>query len=110
MPGTHDTMADKGDGSVRTQTMDLREQLDSGIRVLDIRLRSIDNVFTIHHQAYYLNHVFGEVLNVATAFLTQHSGETIVMRVKNERPDDEKSSMSFEEIFARYVGEFSSFI
>ncbi|EEP95718.1 Phosphatidylinositol-specific phospholipase C2 [Yersinia aldovae ATCC 35236] len=33
----------------QTQSWNIKEQLDNGIRFLDARCRLIDNVFTLHH-------------------------------------------------------------
>ncbi|WP_300464637.1 hypothetical protein [Desulfobacula sp.] len=39
--------------------MSLAQQLDSGIRAFDIRLRHLNNSFTVHHGAAYQNATFG---------------------------------------------------
>lgn len=93
IPGTHNTMSNGPGGDiVRNQSLSLSTQLNAGIRYLDIRVRAIDGVFTLHHGPVYLNVNFGNVLNEVTKFLNQYPSETILMRIKQEhdpRPWDE---------------------
>lgn len=98
LPGTHDTMAFHGGDSAQTQSMPLPNQLQSGIRVIDVRCRHIENVFAIHHGMVFQNAFFGDVLNTVTEFLKKNGSETVYMRVKEEY-DPEKNTRSFEETF-----------
>ena len=41
VPGTHDTMTHRCDGYTTTQSLSLVEQLDCGVRFVDIRLRRL---------------------------------------------------------------------
>jgi 1-phosphatidylinositol phosphodiesterase len=107
IPGTHDTMTDGyqpglGLGDLFTgqniptdtvpipkdfvvsQSMDLITQLNSGIRFIDIRCKAINNQFLIYHGDFYVGASFDDVLNTVTSFLTNHPGETVLMRVTNE--------------------------
>lgn len=84
IPGTHDSLAFYGGDLAQTQTLDLTEQLNAGIRAIDIRCRHIEDVFAIHHGVIFQKTYFGNVLDDATAFLQAHPSETIVMRVKEE--------------------------
>jgi 1-phosphatidylinositol phosphodiesterase len=83
--------------------MTLSTQLNSGIRVLDIRCRHIEDVFAIHHGIIFQNAFFGgDVLEPAINFLAAHPGETILMRVQEEHtPKD--NTRSFEETFQWYM-------
>lgn len=102
IPGTHDTMSTGPGGDiVRTQSLTLTTQLNAGIRYLDIRVRAIDNVFTIHHDLVYLNVNFGHVLNEVTSFLKAHPSELILMRVKQEY--DPVSWNEFNQILNSYL-------
>ena len=86
IPGTHNSATATYRGGlsdyVRTQSIDIRKQLDNGIRFLDIR--AIDGVFTMHHDRYYLNQNFGDVLNKTVAFLRDNPEEVVYMRLKQE--------------------------
>ncbi|MCG6493897.1 phosphatidylinositol-specific phospholipase C domain-containing protein [Kitasatospora sp. A2-31] len=90
IPGTHDTMAVKGGSLVQTQEDHgasggtLANQLIRGVRALDIRVRVIGGGFTVHHGAFYQDAVFDDVLIRTRDFLKEHSGETILMRLKAE--------------------------
>jgi 1-phosphatidylinositol phosphodiesterase len=100
-PGTHDTMAFFGGDAVQTQSLSLENQLESGVRVLDIRCRHIEDIFAIHHGPFFQNTFFGDVLNITTKFLHDHPGETVLMRVKEEY-NPEKNTRTFEETFRDY--------
>ncbi|WP_051969724.1 phosphatidylinositol-specific phospholipase C [Kitasatospora azatica] len=84
LPGTHDTCSLYGGAITQTQTLSVPDQLTAGIRFMDIRCRAINGVFAIHHSQFFQNIFFGDVLNDCQAFLAQHPGETLVMRVKQE--------------------------
>jgi 1-phosphatidylinositol phosphodiesterase len=101
IPGTHNSMATKGNRWVQNQTMSLQNQLDSGIRYLDIRVRAIDGVFAIHHGAFFLDVMFGEVLNTVKGFLDRNPSETVLMRIKEEYKP--VSNLEFNTILASYL-------
>ncbi|WP_255208006.1 phosphatidylinositol-specific phospholipase C [Myxococcus sp. AM009] len=103
LPGTHDTMAYQSYGGslTQTQSLDLRRQLDAGIRALDIRCRHIADSFTIHHGVVYLHVNFDDVLRTAIQFLNANPSETLVMRVKKEHTE-ENVTRSFAATFEAY--------
>jgi len=101
LPGTHDTMSFYGGDKVITQSLSLPNQLESGIRVLDIRCRHISDVFAIHHGAVFQNAFFGDVLNDVVAFLRTHKGEAVFMRVMEEfKPSN--TTRSFDATFTNH--------
>lgn len=106
IPGTHDSGARVDapviSGTAKTQDLSIAEQLNAGVRFLDIRCRHIDNAFTIHHGAIYQNLNFDDVLNACYAFLNSHPSETIIMSVKEEY-DASNTTRSFEQTFDSYV-------
>lgn len=103
VPGTHETMARFGGPAPECQTLTLKKQLDAGLRAFDIRLRHIENVFAIHHAAYFQNAFFGDdVLQVFIDFLADHPTETIIMRAKREH-NVKDVTRSFGETFAWYM-------
>ncbi|MGC5343414.1 phosphatidylinositol-specific phospholipase C domain-containing protein [Streptomyces sp. DT171] len=127
LPGTHDTLALHGGAAVQTQensgdsAKTLTAQLERGIRAIDIRVRVTENkYFTVHHGAIYQEANFDDVLSKAQAFLGQHKGETIVMRLKAECPikgagivdceNDPKTvdQAKIESIFGEYVKKYPS--
>ncbi|ELS57742.1 putative 1-phosphatidylinositol phosphodiesterase [Streptomyces viridochromogenes Tue57] len=84
IPGTHDTMARNVTFVAETQKSPLPEQLNAGVRALDIRARHFHDHFTIHHGAVYLNANFTDVLRQTTDFLKAHPGEAVLMRLNEE--------------------------
>lgn len=98
LPGTHDTMSFYGGDAAQCQTLSLKNQLESGIRVLDIRCRHIADVFAIHHGMVFQKTYFSDVLNIVINFLQHHNGESIYMRVKEEYKA-ENNTRTFEETF-----------
>ncbi|KAL0564936.1 hypothetical protein V5O48_017101, partial [Marasmius crinis-equi] len=89
LPGTHDTMAFYGWPVSQCQTLDtpLNVQLQSGIRVLDIRLALVKGALIAYHGVYPQKTPFAAILAVLHAFLTSpspSSRETVVMSIKQE--------------------------
>ncbi|MBF2062909.1 MAG: phosphatidylinositol-specific phospholipase C [Calothrix sp. C42_A2020_038] len=109
IPGTHDSMSLHGGDVVTTQSMSLATQLNSGIRVLDIRCRHINDSFAIHHGVVYQKANFDDVLKTVADFLANNPSETVLMRVKEEyKPQN--NTRSFEETFKKYNEKYSKFI
>lgn len=109
IPGTHDSGTYNFkkvivSNYVTTQDLSIRGQLDHGIRFLDIRCRHINDSFTIHHDKYYCNLVFGEVLKQCISFLQDNQSECIVMMVKEEYKP-ENNTRKFYETFLKYVND-----
>lgn len=106
IPGTHDSGARVDTpvvtGTAKTQDLSIAEQLNAGVRFLDIRCRHIDNSFAIHHGAIYQNLNFDDVLNACYTFLQNNPSETIIMSVKEEY-DASNTTRSFEQTFDSYV-------
>ncbi|MEW1720955.1 phosphatidylinositol-specific phospholipase C domain-containing protein [Streptomyces sp. NPDC093109] len=101
IPGTHDSGARVGGLYVACQNTSIAEQLESGVRFLDIRCRAFDNAFSIHHAAFYQNLNFDDVLGACRAFLQARPSETVLMRVKQEYSS--VSDTEFRRIFDTYL-------
>lgn len=108
IPGTHDSGArvEPVAGTAKCQDLNIADQLEAGIRFLDIRCRHIDNAFAIHHGAIYQNLNFDDVLTTCRSFLSNHPREVIVMCVKEEY-DASNNTRSFEETFNTYVTKYN---
>ncbi|WP_233515416.1 phosphatidylinositol-specific phospholipase C [Marinitenerispora sediminis] len=104
IPGTHDTMARDVTALAETQESPLPEQLDAGVRALDIRTRHFQDRFTIHHGRVYLHANFTDVLRQTTDFLREHPTETVLMRVKPEHTA-EQNTRTYEETLDWYLTE-----
>ncbi len=101
IPGTHDSGARFGGPWSECQNTTVAQQLDSGIRFLDVRCRVTGGSFAIHHGASYQNAMFGDVLVACRDFLAAHPSETVLMRVKQEY--SEESDATFRAVFDDYL-------
>jgi 1-phosphatidylinositol phosphodiesterase len=106
IPGTHDAGArfETFGGTAKCQNLTIADQLNAGVRFLDIRCRHINNAFKIHHGSVYQNLGFDDVLNAIFGFLNGNPGETVIMSVKEEYAPS-GNSRSFEATFDSYVAQ-----
>ncbi|MEX3099023.1 phosphatidylinositol-specific phospholipase C [Serratia ureilytica] len=107
IPGTHDSASFHsnitGAGFTQTQSWDIKQQLNYGVRFLDARCRLIDDVFAMHHGPVYLKQQFGDFLQTCIDFLKRNPTEFIVLSVKKEHTT-ENSKKSFASVMQdRYV-------
>lgn len=102
IPGSHDSCALYGGVYGRCQTMSLREQLDAGVRFVDIRCRAIEDRFQIHHGMIDQKITFAEVRDQCEAFLRANPSECVLMSVKEEYVA-KANTRSFGETFADYL-------
>lgn len=104
IPGTHDSGArhEPFPGTAKTQELSIGDQLNAGVRFLDIRCRHFNDAFAIHHGAIYQHLNFDDVINACKAFLTANPSETIIMSVKPEHTA-ENNTTTFEERFLAYA-------
>ena len=112
IPGTHESCARQAPFPgivaqyINCQDWLLEEQLNHGIRYIDIRCRRIGDVFTIHHDKYYLGINFGAgVRDVCVNFLKENPGECIIMQIKEEYIP-ENNPPTFQQTFDSYVTGF----
>ncbi|MGL6160328.1 phosphatidylinositol-specific phospholipase C [Microbulbifer sp.] len=104
IPGTHDSgaMHEPWPGTAKCQNLTIAQQLDSGVRYLDIRLRHYEDSLVVHHGSVYQHMNFDDVLTMVTAFLAAHPSETVIMQVKEEY-DPHNNTRSFEQTFNSYA-------
>ncbi|HLP54433.1 MAG TPA: phosphatidylinositol-specific phospholipase C domain-containing protein [Fluviicola sp.] len=85
IPGTHDSgTKNTGDGAAHTQNFGIYDQLQDGIRFLDIRLDGVtafDNELVVKHGCILCFLNFSDVLNDCKTFLASNNRETIIMLV-----------------------------
>lgn len=86
IPGTHDTCAIIGGpfDTAKCQDIGLLDQLNLGIRFIDIRCRLYEGAFTIHHGPIYQEMNFTDVLSETRTFLEANPSETVIMSVQQE--------------------------
>lgn len=110
IPGTHDSGALHEawyEIGVQCQSLTIPEQLNAGVRYLDIRCRHFNNAFVIHHDKYYQKQNFNDVLESVTSFLRANPSETVVMLVKPEYTA-EGNTRTFAETFKAYQAEWEA--
>ncbi|MFJ7208791.1 phosphatidylinositol-specific phospholipase C [Streptomyces sp. NPDC098789] len=106
IPGTHDSWCtDPANGTkwAQTQNWGVPEQLERGIRFLDIRLNGLQgapNEFGLYHGSAYQGHRFQDVLEACRNHFKKYPGETVIMRVKNENSGGQ--ALSDEEFRRRF--------
>ncbi|MER5865457.1 phosphatidylinositol-specific phospholipase C [Kitasatospora sp. NPDC002040] len=109
IPGTHDSCCtDPANGTEwsHTQNWGVPEQLERGIRFLDIRcngLAGAPDAFGIYHSGWYQGTTFDQVLNQCRSFLAAHPGEVLLMRVKKENGTNNDVGADFARIFNGYL-------
>lgn len=108
IPGTHDTgtYAVYVNVFAQTQTLSILEQLQAGIRYLDIRCHHADNRLSIYHGPIPTTLTFQEVIKDCITFLNANPSECIIMQVKNENDLPEwGNNRSFYETFISNASE-----
>ena len=104
MPGSHDTMAlySIGDLAGQCQSLSLENQLNLGVRFLDIRLKEDNNKLKAVHGFIDQRASFNEITSVIESFIKQNPTEMIIMSVKEEA-NASKSDISFEDSLKTYL-------
>ncbi|MFD8750286.1 phosphatidylinositol-specific phospholipase C [Kitasatospora sp. NPDC059577] len=91
IPGTHDSCCENpayGTEWSHTQNWGIPQQLEEGVRFLDIRcngLQGAPDELGIYHSDNYQHLRLQDVLDRCRTFLQARPGETVVMRLRNER-------------------------
>ncbi|MBQ8287691.1 MAG: phosphatidylinositol-specific phospholipase C [Clostridia bacterium] len=105
IPGTHDSGADDNTPFVslfsKCQDLSIADQLTSGVRFLDIRLKLQSGKLNVYHGAANQYLTFDEVRSDCKAFLAAHPDEVILMSIKQE--DD--NSADFPAAIAAAINE-----
>ena len=96
IPGTHDTAADSGDNWTKTQDKNIEQQLNSGIRVFDIRLVHDNGIVKLCHGKHIFDTTFdGDVLKTTVEFLKEHPSETVIMTIKQDLDLDKDGAIKY---------------
>ena len=103
--GTYDIFLSTAVGFAKCQDRSITDQMNAGIRFLDIRCRHIENAFAIHHGQVYANINFDDVLRQVRDFLSANPTEIVLMRVSNEH-DAQDNTRSFTATFQSYVDKY----
>ena len=103
LPGTHNSAAllEPLPGTAKCQSLTIEEQLNAGIRFLDIRCRHQNSGFSLHHGFVDQKQTFAQLQQTLADFLTQNPSEAIVVSIQEtSKPDN--NSRSFAETFLSY--------
>lgn len=86
IPGTHESAAlhEGLPNTARCQWLSIKQQLNIGVRYLDIRCRHMNNKFNIYHGIVNQRQNFSDILNACKQFLKENPSEFIFMCVKEE--------------------------
>ena len=110
LPGTHDSCTANITAIASCQAWSLQDQLNHGIRYIDIRCRQIGSTFAIHHGLVFTMVMFGDgVRDVCVDFLQAHPTECIVMQIKWHEYDDDNPVGTFQQVLDGYLQGFGSF-
>ncbi|KAH0552180.1 hypothetical protein KQX54_006587 [Cotesia glomerata] len=90
---------------VKTQDLSIFAQLESGIRVLDMRVRLTNNTFVMHHYYFHLGITFDELVIEVQNFLKNHPQELVLMFMKEEL-DERKNHKSNCYVLKQYITKF----
>jgi len=84
IPGTHDTGTYMMTGLSRTQARNITEQLNDGIRYLDLRIGILDGTGqVIHHDIDYVGPKVDDVLRDVGTWLASHAGEIVILKMSH---------------------------
>ncbi|MGH3785135.1 MAG: phosphatidylinositol-specific phospholipase C [Pseudonocardiaceae bacterium] len=112
IPGTHDSCSVDGIlGFGKTQNLDLADQLNAGIRFLDIRLAYYRDDLFVHHDVVHMGKCYADVLKICSSFLGQHPSEAIFMSIKNEsRFDSNLGQFAPSQVFGKARGDRANWV
>ena len=116
IPGTHDSgTAEEHDDNYcsglmvgrccQTQDWTLKQQLEAGIRFVDIRLKHKNNDFILHHDFITIGPNLKFVLDVFTTFLKENPTETIIMSYQQAQKSVDSNGVPFYKDFQKQVRE-----
>ena len=98
MVGTHDSASYYGGDIVQTQSLSIADQLDMGVRCLDLRCKHIRNGLQVYHGIVDQKMKCRDFVVSIVQFLRQHPTETVLLRVAEE-DRGAKNTNTFEEAF-----------
>lgn len=109
IPGTHDSGAMyewrkiiEISGSAKAQSLTIHQQLNSGVRFLDMRA---NHEMNIYHGAVDQHLKLDQVLAVLETFLRENPSETVIMSLKRENTNQ---NTKFDENFTKLYNKYSS--
>ena len=104
IPGTHDSGARHSIGDVagKCQDMSIADQLASGVRFLDIRLKLSNNQLVVVHNFVDQNLSFEDVIEDLVSFIEKNNSETLIISIK-EDASPSNSTISFDSALVKQL-------
>ena len=105
IPGAHDACTagvDEEYSWFRTQTLDIQQMWDAGVRSFDLRPAACGNELSIYHDVAATHTSFEEVVGILEDNLERHPGEFAVVVFRHEDVAD--TSDNFESLMGRFLG------
>lgn len=84
IPATHDAATSGQSGSAKTQTYTIAQQLDKGVRMLDLRPRWDGSNMYIYHGITKTNVKFNDAIQTMCSFLDSHPSEFLFIIMRHE--------------------------
>ena len=102
LPGSHDSGATHSIADVagKCQDLDIKTQLNIGVRFLDLRIQLINDEFIITHAFVKQNLTLKEVLDDIDSFLNKNNEEFLLLSIKEEESSVD-SSLNYNEALKR---------
>ncbi|MGL5291496.1 MAG: phosphatidylinositol-specific phospholipase C domain-containing protein [Vibrionaceae bacterium] len=105
LPGTHNSLSRHGGDVPQTQSLDIKAQLEMGIRYFDARFKYRSGDLYAYHGVISQFTTFDEFLNDVSSFLDAYPSETVLIRMQNEGGAEEHE----DEFFARFKEVLASY-
>lgn len=123
MPGTHDSAAlyepsldalgagvSLPTGLTICQRLGIKDQLEAGVRFLDIRLKQEKDVLNVYHGPVFQNQHFVQIADACTEFLKANPREVILMSIQREgEPENNARQESFHACLLRFIAEYPGY-
>ena len=84
IPGTHDAATSSTDIAAKTQSLTIAQQLEAGVRALDLRPGFTSSTLEIYHGVVPTRVTLSNALNDVKSFLMNHSTETVFVLIHEE--------------------------
>ncbi len=109
IPGSHDSGAlhSIADLAGKCQDLSIYEQLQTGVRFFDIRLKQDNNALKVVHGFVDQKLSFSSVLKDFSSFLTAHPSEGLIVSIKKES-EASNTNLSFDESLKKELDDYAS--
>lgn len=84
IPGTHNSLSRYGGTYAQTQSLSVADQLDMGVRYLDVRFKYRNGKLQAYHGFVPQYQTFEDFLQTVSNFLDAYPTETVLIRMQNE--------------------------